>query len=304
MIDQQFDVTAIQSVNFGVRLRPTGQMYFVPSDVATKDALSSILVDTIAAFNVVPTPWESHDISEEYGTRRRLYCDRSDDLMAYMSAIFDAGALGDLTNLDEHIADVDFYFAEFMDNKGGRLVGVKKATRLKGAVRSRNRLIRLVDDSLTLIQEEVLRLDNDYDALITDLNVFIFNLRSFEYLSNLVEQVAASASSKVQIIHDAVTFLDLSRIKEDIAKHPRMARNAASIAKRADLGLFRRDRIEALAAQHGIRFHEENGRLKCRRVDEAKLLEILDARRYHLDLADNGGDPYRASARQKVSSGD
>jgi len=29
-------------------------------------------------------------------------------------------------------------------------------------------------------------------------------------------------------------------------------------------------------------------------------MELLDARRYHLDLENNGGDPYRASGRQKI----
>ena len=50
-----------------------------------------------------------------------------------------------------------------------------------------------------------------------------------------------------------------------------------------------------------IVFNEVDGRLQCRVTDEAKLLEILDARRYHLDLTDDGGTPYRASARQKVA---
>src|SRR5690606_16234076 len=84
-------------------------------------------------------------------------------------------------------------------------------------------------------------------------------------------------------------------------KHPRMARHAASVASNPHLANFQRLQIEALAAQHGIKFKElDGGRLQCRVTDEAKLLELLDARRYHLDLQGNGGYPYRASARQRV----
>ena len=133
--------------------------------------------------------------------------------------------------------------------------------------------------------------------------MFILNVRAVEQVAKIVEHVAATAAVKVQAIHDAIPFLDLSRIRDKISRHPRMARHAASIAAHPSLATFQRPFIETMAANHGIKFQQlEDGRLQCRVIDEAKLLELLDARRYHLDLAGNGGDPFRASARQKVSA--
>jgi hypothetical protein len=162
--------------------------------------------------------------------------------------------------------------------------------------------MRLADDSLKMIGDDVLKLDHEFDAIITNGYVFMLKVRSVEYLANIVEYVAGAAAQKVQQIQDTVTFLDFSRIRAGIAKHPRMARMAASIAARNDLAQIRRDRVEELAVHHGIVFNDVNGRLQCRRQDEAKLLEILDARRYQLDLTAIGPVPYRATGRQKVTT--
>lgn len=303
MINAEFDADAIASVNFGVRLRSNGDMYFVPTDPGTKSALQAIYRDTVTAFGGIPTDWEVYDISEDYGLRRRIYADRTNEVMADLSAVFDVGALDDLANLQDHMHDVDYYFAEFMDDQNRRAVGIRKATRFKGTMKARNRLVRLVDDTLVLIEEDVLRLDQEFDLIVTDAHVFVLNVSPMEQVGRIVAQVAATAAAKVQTIHDTITFLDLLRIKEKIGSHPRVARQAASVAVNPNLAAFQRAPIEALAAQHGIKFKElKNGRLQCRVQDQAKLMELLDARRYHLDLAGNGGDPYRASGRQKVTA--
>ncbi|MGN6365891.1 Kiwa anti-phage protein KwaB-like domain-containing protein [Asticcacaulis taihuensis] len=304
MINEDFDMSGIESVNFGISLNPDNNMYFIPTDRPTQLALKNILSDTVDAFDRIEGEWERYEVSEDYGARRRLFADRSSDLMTDLAAVFDAGALDDLANLSDHISNVEFYFAEFTDRLGRKAVAIKKATRLKGTLKSRNKLVRLLNDTLVLIEDDVLRLDQEFDVIITNEHVFIINVRPMEQTAKISENVAAAADIKIQSIHDAIPFLDLSRIKEKIGRHPRMARHAHSISNRNDLARFQRDPIVALAAQHNIKFLElDSGRLQCRVADEAKLLELLDARRYHLDLTGDGGDPYRASARQKVSSG-
>ncbi len=303
MIENEFDLVNIKTVNFGVSLRPNADMYFVATDVETKKALESIFAETVAAFDSINGAWELYDISEDYGERRRIYVSRAEPLVADLSGVYNAGALTDLANISDHLENIDYYFSEFIDNNGRRIIGLKKATTLKRTLKSRHRLIRLVDDTLELIQEDVLRLDSEFDLLIAQDNIFILNVRPAEATAKIVEKVASAADTKVQVIHDSIPFLDLTRIKEKIGKHPRMARNAHSVAKRIDLALFNRDRILALSDKQGIKFTElPNGRLQCRVTDEAKLLELLDARRYQVDLIGDGGDPYRATGRQKVSA--
>lgn len=302
MIEDEFDSQNVVSVNFGVALRSNGSRYFVPTDTLIKNALKDVLGATIASFEQLDGEWEPHDISEDYGDRRRVYAARGTDYLTDLYAIFDAGDFDDLANAHQHVEDIDHYFGVFYDIQGRRAVGIKKGTQLKGTLGARNKLMRLADDSLQMIEDDVLKLDREFDAIVTDGHVFMLKVRAVEYLANIVEHVAGAAAHKVQQIHDTVIFLDFSRIQTDIAKHPKMARMAASIAARSDLAQIRQDRVEELATHHGLVLKEVGGRLQCRRQDEAKLLEILDARRYQLDLTANGPVPYRATGRQRVTA--
>lgn len=302
MIEGEFDLQSIQGVNFAVALRSNSNRYFVPTDAAIKGALKDVLRTTVAAFEQLDGDWEPHDISEDYGERRRVYAPRDTDYLTDLSAIFDAGDLDDLANAHEHVRDIDYYFGIFHDNQDRKAVGIKKGTQLKGTLGARNKLMRLAgDDTLKMIEDDVLKLDHEFDAIITDGQVLMLKVRSVEYLANIVAHVAGAAAHKLQQIQDTLAFLDFSRIQADIAKHPRMARMAASIAVRNDLAQIRQDRVQELAAHHGLVLKDVGGRLQCRRQDEASLLEILDARRYQLDLTATGPVPYRATGRQKVT---
>ncbi|MDV4155894.1 Kiwa anti-phage protein KwaB-like domain-containing protein [Rhizobium brockwellii] len=303
MIDHNFDLANINSINLGVSLKQNGNRYFIPSDAGTKNALSAILRDTAQAFEGAATAWEAYDVSEDYGDTRRIYSPRNSEYMAELSTIFDIGGLPDLANLNDHVRDIEYYFGEFTDAQGRKAVGIRKATQLKGTLGARNRLVRLVNDTVVMIEEETLKLDTLFDVIVTDAHVFILNPRNVELVARITEQVAATAVDKIQHIHDTLAFLDMSRLQTNISKHRQMARNAASIAANPNLANFQQVRIEEMAGRHGVIFKAlANGRLQCRVQDHAKLLEILDARRYHLDLEGNGGDPYRASGRQKVTA--
>lgn len=301
MIENDVDIANIATVNFGVGLLSNGNVYFVPTDGGMKGVLKEMIADTVGALNAAEGTWQEYDVSEDYGERRRVYCGRHNEFMKEFSKLFDAGAPDDLPNLHEHVNDIEFYFAEVTDNQNRRMVGVRKATQFKGTVKAKNRLVRMVDDTLSIIEDEVFKLDNEFDVLITDAHVYVINDARMQQLGDITSHVAATAKNKIQHIEDTINFLDLSRIKEKIENHPRVARYAASVAQNPNIANFQRARIEELAVQHGIVFKAlDNGKLQCRVQDEARLIELLDARRYHLDLANNGGDPYRATGRQKV----
>jgi hypothetical protein len=301
MIENEIDIRSIASVNFGIALCSNGNLYFVPTDAGLKGALKEIVAGTVAALNAVQGDWQAYDISEDYGERRRVYCSRDNEYMDAFKILFDAGALDDLANLPDHVKDIEYYFAEITDNTNRRMVGVRKATQFKGTMKAKNRFVRMTNDTLSIIEDTVFKLDNEFDVLITDRNVYILNDAKMQQLADITSRVAATAKDKIQAIENTITFLDLSRVKDKIEKHPRVARYAASIAQNPLIANFQRAKIETLAQQHGIVFKElGTGKLQCRVQDEAKLMELLDARRYHLDLADNGGDPYRATGRQKV----
>lgn len=303
MIDSDFSVENIKSVNFGVCLKPDSQLFFVPTDGDIQKALKEMLANTSAQFDKIEGDWQEFDISEDYGAERRIFAPRDHELMQGLSLLFDTEGFDDLSNLQQQISSVDYYFTTAWDQKGRKAIGVKKATAFKGMLKSRNRLIRLVNDSLQIIPEDVLKLDREFDALITEDHVFILNPRPIEYIAGLVEHIAAASEEKVEHIHTTVTFLDLSHIKANVATRPRVARLAASIAARTDLGEIDQSKFLKYARTHGINLKKgPKGRYNILPGDEVKLLEILDARRFHHELTSKGPVTYRATARQRVNN--
>lgn len=302
MISDEFDQGSITSADFGAKLKGDPQIYFVPANDKARGALRLMIRETIAAFEKIESDWEALDISEDYGELRRVFADRTSEYMADISPFYDVGALPELTNLPARLPSLEAYFAVFRDGQGRKAVGVKRATQFKSTIGAEGKLLRLAGDALTLIEEKVVRLDPTFDAIVTDKHVFILAPRRVELMGNYTEKVAATAEEKIQLIHDALPFLDLSRIKTKIGAHPRMARLAASVAQRADLATTDKDFVVEHARLQGVVLHEVNGRLRCNVAHEMKLLEILDRRRYHVKLTPADPEAYRASARQQVKS--
>lgn len=273
----------------------------MPTDEGVQNTLRGILRDTVDTINNIPGDWEEFDVSEDYGEPRRVYAARASAIMQSLSGHFEAGALPELPNLQDHIGSLSYYSATFVDDQGRKIVGVRKAQAAKAILGAQNYIVRLIDNSLVRVEEKVLRLDRTFDALITNGHVFILDARRTDHIAGITQVVAAAASDRVQAIHDAVPFLDMSRIKDKIERHPKLARLAHSISSKPNLADLQQSKIEELAAAQGITFKSINGRLRCNVADETKLMELLDARRYHLDLTNTGNVPYRATARQRVS---
>ncbi len=277
----------------------------MPTDDLIKEELKQIYNDTVDEFLAMEGTWEKHDISEDYGEARPVYAARDTDYLQDLSAIFDADAFDDLSNAHQHAGDIDYYFADLRDNQGRKALGIKKGTQLKTTLRARRKLMRIVtaDDTLKMVEDDVLKLDKEFDAIVTSDYVFMRNIRAVEYLADIVTHVTGAAASKVQHVNNMVNFLDLSRIAGDISRHRRKAKLAASIAARSDLSQIRQDRVQEIAQLQGVKFKTlDDGRLQPRRQDETKLLEILDDRRYDMDLTAAGPVPYRATGRQRVNS--
>lgn len=302
MISDVFNDGIIASADFGAKLKGDPYLHFVPTNDQARGALKQMMRETVAAFDRLETDWEALDISEDYGEARRVFAPRASEFMADIAVFYEVGALPELTNLPARLPGLEAYFTVFRDDQDRKAVGLKKAAQFKATLGAEGKLLRLGQDTLTLIDEKVVRLDQTFDAIITDQYVFILSPKRLELLGNYTEKVAATAEQKIQLIHDTVPFLDLSRIKTKIKAHPRMARLAASVAQRPDLAQTEKDFVVEHARLQGVTLKEVDGRLLCNVSHEMKLLEILDRRRYHMKLTPADPEPFRATGRQRVTT--
>lgn len=300
MLEQAFDVEQIISTQFGVTLR-NGQSFYVPTDASVQGALQSMLRETAAAFAACDGDWEEYSVSEDYGARRKIYASTADELMDGVSHYVQIENLPDMANLQDNVAAIDRYFAVFVDGAGRKAVAIRRAAGFKGALKQRNKLVRITNNSLTLIEDDVLKLDEEFDVVLCALNIFILNTRAFQQVADITAVVSSKAVDKLVLIEQAVSFLDLSRIAGRISQHPGTARLAVAVARRPDLALFVREAVETMAAAQGITLQLlPTGRLRPNVAHEHKLLELLDDRRYVNQLTSAGPLPYRAFSRQRV----
>src|SRR5262249_41891295 len=149
MIEDDFSPSHIKSTNLNICLKPAGTFHFISTDVTVQAALSKQLEETIAAFNLADGDWQSFDIAEEYGAERKIAEVRSHEMWAPLSKAFDAHSLPTLHDPLKQAPAFDWYFAEFFDSAGRKLIGVKRATHFKMDIGAGSRLMRWADDSLT-----------------------------------------------------------------------------------------------------------------------------------------------------------
>ncbi len=299
MMEAEFDINTIQSVDFGISVG--GGYRVVPVDGEVQNALKEMLQTTVQNLLAKEEAWEEYSVSEEYSNNRKLYSPRESELMEEMAKIYKQDGFPDIVQMPNSVQDIRFYFAVFRDADSRKLIAVRRAAQFKGFVKARNKLIRVIDNTLKIIHQDVFKLDFSFDVLICDKNIYIEDVKGLEYLAFLTEAIANSAEGKLQKIQAAIPFLDLRAIVADIGSHPRTARLVVSIKFRANLANFDRSKIEAMANAQGMKLITDSaGNLRPRATDRHALMEILDDRRYVSNLTTTDPEPFRAKSRQRV----
>ena len=120
----------------------------VPVDAEVQTALAEMVQTTWESMEKTEGDPEKYEPSEKHASTEHLYLPLDNDLAAPIRELhqsaqlpIDASALADASS-------VFCYFARFADTKGRRLTAVRRASQFKGILRSKNRLVRMVDDTL------------------------------------------------------------------------------------------------------------------------------------------------------------
>jgi hypothetical protein len=209
--------------------------------------------------------------------------------------------LPDTTALEEP-GDVFYYFARFSDSRSRRLTAVRRATQFKGLLKSRNRLIRLVDDTLQVVEDNTFKLDHDFDLLIDSLSVHILRPSGFEFIAELQEAIREAVPDNIASIQEDMPFVDFSGIQEYASRHTRAARHLASIRSQRETQNISQALLKKACRTYGVEARVKNGQITIQAGSEMTFLDILDRRMYELELVDGLPERYRAGSRRKVGA--
>lgn len=298
----QFDIKNTKTTEFGVgRDDGDGQVYnAVPVDGDVQKALRDIVEATWEQMQKDGKEPPIYEPAEKHEAMEYLYVPLSSELAASLRELHEATNL----HLDGKAladpSDIFCYFARLTDKNGRHLTGLRRANQFKGILKSRGRLVRIVNDALTIVEDEVFKLDSDFDLLVDSSNVHILRPSAFEFAGKLQEAVLAAVPQNITAVQKDITFVDFSGIQDYAAKHPRAARYLASIRSQKETRKIDKTALKQVCKKTGVNVSESGGKILIDEGHEIGFLEVLDRRRYELELVKGSPERFRATSRQKI----
>ena len=300
MLSLRFDINKVRITEFGVGRDVDGGQTFatLPVDANVKSALGEMVQATWDAMHKEEDGPKRYEPSERYGSTEYRYVPIEDNLAASVRNLHSAANLGIDVNA---LADSDCvfcYFARLIDSDGRRLTALRRATQFKGVLRKR--LIHIVTDSLRLIDDRVFKLDNDFDLLVDSDNVHILRPSSFEFIGKLQQAILDAVPQNIRAIRADLPFVEFAGIEEYASQHSRAARYLASIRGQKEAENIDEAALKRHCARTGVDIGESGGRIAVSASHVMGFLEVLDRRRYELELVDGQPERFKAGSRTPI----
>lgn len=296
-----FDLSRVTYKEFGVGLdEGEGQSFrCMIVDEDTQAALVEMAAatwDAMEGRSESPSPYQP---AEKYAGLEHLTLPLSSDLAKYVRELHQAANLPvDMSALSDPIK-VFSYFARITDEQGRSLTALRRALHFKGVVKSR--LVRVLTDALKLVEEPMFKLDHDFDLLIDSSTVHILRPSGFESAGKMREAILAAVPQNVQAIQNDLGFLDCTNIQVYASKRPRAARYLASIQTGKQAENVDKHLLKRLCDNMGVAVSEVKGTITVQDGHVMSFLEVLDRRRYGVDLRQDDTEYFRAANRRKLN---
>jgi hypothetical protein len=297
----EFDLGNVTVTEFGVG-RDAGEaqtFVAVAVDADVQAALLEMVHATWDAMQKVEDGPAKYGPSEKHGSTEYLYLPLEDDMGSSVRELHQA------TNLDieggalDEPAAVFCYFVRLTDEKGRRLTALRRASQFKGVLKKR--LIRFVSDSLKLIDDDVFKLDSDFDLLVDSVNVHILRPSGFEFTGKLQRAILEAVPENIKAIRKDLAFVEFDGIEAYARNHPRAARYLASIRGQEETKNIDKSLLKKLCKQTGVEISQAKGKVVITDGHEMGFLEVLDRRRYEVSLVKERPERYRAASRRKIN---
>lgn len=295
-----FDIKNVTATEFGVgRDEGKGQTFVSLSvDADVQNALREIVSATWRAMRKDSDDPPRYEPSEKHGSTEYLHLPLNDDLAASIRKLHEAANLPLDADALADSATVFCYYARVTDEKGRRLTALRRATQFKGVLKSR--LLRFVTDALKLIEDRVFKLDNDFDLLVDSQNVHILRPSGFEFAGQLQDAILNAVPKNVAAIQKDLAFVDFTAIQAYAGIHPRAARYLASIRAQKVTKNIDKNALKRLCKDTGVAVKESKGKFLVGDDHIMGFLEVLDRRRYELELVKGTPERFRAASRRKL----
>ena len=292
-----FAIDRIVSTEFGAGRRKPTRFFFVPVDASVQSELRAMVRRTMDRMTPQVRDAGHYQPSEKYGPREYCYLDLQDPLAAVFRDVAQAENLVTDAAFPRDLRNVTCYFVRLTDCDGRRLTAFRRAGHFKGVVKKK--LLHLVDNALTLVGSTVFKLDEDFDLVVDSLAVHALRPMSLEALGDLKKAILEEVPTAVADISGRMPYVDFAPVMSYAGTRIRAARYLTSI-RQQNLDDIDQSALAGLCRDTGVGVRRVNGRLSVSDGDVMGFLEVLDRRRYRVDLVREVPEYYRATSRQRV----
>lgn len=301
MMSLEFDLKNVQTVEFAVgRDEDEDQrFYLVPVDKGVQRVLVEMVDATWQAMEKSEDGLTKYEPSEKYATEEYVYLPLKDDIAISIQNLHTASNMPTDSGEMSDLSEIFCYVARFVDRKDRRLTAVRRAAQFKGLLKSKGRLIRWIDDTLRIVEQEVFKLDKDFDFLVDDEKVHILRPSGFESVGRIRQEILNAVPKNISVIQRDLPFVDFDGIEVYSKERPRAARYLASI--RDQVKGIGKEQLKAACQRTGIEIAESNGKIIVPKGSEMRFLELLDRRIYDINLVEDQSEVYRAGSRRKIN---
>lgn len=296
-----FDFATMKAEAFGVCTRQGRQgrdvqFFEVPVASDVKTELCEMAQRTIGAMRRVSDLPVSYEASESYGGPQHLGVGLDDPAAAFFYGlrgvhVFEPGGGGVL----REPRTVFCYFGKFYDSNGDVLFGVRRSSSFKGVLKKR--LMSFVRDELKMVEDDLFRLDADFDVLIDDEQVFILHIVGFEIIGKLQEIIKNAAAENVEALRNELPFVRIGEIDTNSIGLT-VARQLAAVRRHLVPGVTF-ESLRGVCDDNGVSYTVVDGRLQFESDSLGDLLDVLDRRLYVDSLVPEFPTLYRANSRRR-----
>lgn len=298
-----FDFSTVRTAEFGIGRDDNAGRAFccMPIDREVSSALQDMAQTTWKELDEATKHPSHYEPAEKHASIEYLVLPLSNDLATSMRELHQANNLPLNTKALDNPAQVFCYFARLTDRQERRLTALRRATQFKGVLK--NRLLRLATDALKIVEDKVFKLDADFDLLIDKDNIHILRPAAFEFAGQLQQAVMDAVPTNIALLQADVRFVDFASIERFARTHPRAARYLASIRAGNETKNVDKRKLVAYCKRSNVNFSEQNGRLHIEDQHIMGFLEVLDRRRYEVELVAGKPEHFRALSRHPLLQG-
>lgn len=301
----EFNIDKVTTTEFGVGLdfddADGGQKFYaIPADQEVQLSLREVAKQTKKNLEVLGDS-TLYEAGEKHSSTEHLHLPVDDDLAGKLKELFEAKNLPiDTKALAKH-DEIFCYFARFHDQNGRVLLAIRRAMQFKGILKNRLIFLQPVNDTITMVKDDVFKLDSDFDLLVDKDHVHIYRPAAFEFICHLQHAILKAVPDNVKQIAKELKFVDFTGIQEYAVEHTRAARYLSSIRSQEEMIDVDKAALKRQCAKNGVDVKEVKGKITVPKSHILGFLEVLDRRRYEVELVKGQTERFVAHSRSKVT---